>query len=79
MNQTDLKEFAKRYTAAWNSQDPSSVAGFFAENGSLSVNGAPAVGRAAITGVAEGFMTGFPDMELVLDKVEIQSGQASYH
>ena len=24
-------------------------------------------------------MTGFPDMELVLDKLEIQSGQANYH
>jgi len=44
-----LNEFATRYANAWCSQNPESVAAFFAENGSISINnGPPAVGRAAI-------------------------------
>ena len=59
----DLTEFAKRYAEAWCSQNPESVAAFFADNGSLSVNdGPPAVGRAAIAELAQGFMRDFPDM-----------------
>jgi hypothetical protein len=54
-----LRDFAKRYTAAWCSREAASVAAFFAPNGSLSVNGAPAAGRGAITEVAQGFMTRF--------------------
>jgi uncharacterized protein (TIGR02246 family) len=72
-------DFAKRYTAAWCSRNPPSVAGFFAPNGSLSVNGAPAVGRRAITEVAQGFMTAFPDMQLLMDNVLIQGDRAVYH
>lgn len=41
---TQLRDFAKRYTAAWNSQNAASVAAFFAPSGLLSVNGVPAVG-----------------------------------
>jgi hypothetical protein len=53
----ELTKFAQRYAKAWCSQNPKSVAAFFAENGSLSVNGGPpAVGRAAIAEVARGFM-----------------------
>jgi hypothetical protein len=32
------KEFAKRYAKAWCSQNPDSVAAFFAERGSISIN-----------------------------------------
>jgi hypothetical protein len=50
-----ITTFAKRYAQAWCSQNPESVAAFFAENGSLRVNqGPPAVGRAAIAEVAQG-------------------------
>jgi hypothetical protein len=65
-----LYDFATRYTAAWCSQDPARVASFFAPNGSLKVNDAvPAVGRDAITGVARGFMSAFPDMRVLMDEV----------
>lgn len=68
MNLTELNEFSKRYAKAWTSRNPSSVAAFFAEQGSLSVNdGPPAVGRQAITEVARGFMTTFPDMQVTFD------------
>ncbi len=67
----DMKSFATRYTAAWCSQDPASVAAFFAENGSLKINdGAPSVGRAAITEAARGFMSAFPDMVVEMDGLE---------
>ena len=74
-----LRDFAARYTAAWCGQNAASVADFFAPNGSLSVNGAPAVGRAAITEVAQGFMTAFPDMQLLMDDILIQGDRANYH
>jgi len=74
-----LRDFAKRYAAAWCSRDATSVAAFFAPNGSLSVNGALAAGRGAITEVAQGFMTAFPDMELLMDDVGIEGDRATYH
>ena len=74
-----LQNFATRYTAAWCSQNAPSVAAFFAPNGSLSVNGAPAVGRRAITEVAQGFMTAFPDMQLLMDDVLLQGDRGVYH
>lgn len=67
---SDLEGFARRYAEAWCSQKPESVASFFAEAGSLSVNAdGPAVGRAAITEVARGFMTAFPDMVVTMDEL----------
>jgi len=79
MTPDELRDFANRYTAAWNSQNPASVAAFFAENGTLFVNGTPSQGREAITAVAEGFMTAFPDMVLILDQLDIQPNHATYH
>ena len=74
-----LKDFAKRYTAAWCSQNPASVATLFAPNGSLSVNGSPAAGRHAITEVVQGFMSAFPDMQLLMDGIRLQGEVAEYH
>ena len=70
MNQTKLTDFATRYAAAWSSQNPVSLASFYTENGSLTVNGgAPSVGRPAISAAARGFMTAFPDMVVKLEQV----------
>jgi len=67
----DMNSFATRYTAAWCSQDPASVAAFFAENGSLRINdGAPSVGLAAITEAARGFMKDFPDLVVEMDGLD---------
>jgi SnoaL-like domain len=78
----ELTEFAQRYAEAWCSQNPQSVAAFFAENGSLTVNdGPPAVGRAAIAEIARGFMRDFPDMIVTMDKVSLEGrdgGRSSY-
>ena len=68
--QTRLREFAQRYTAAWCSQDAPSVAKFFSPEGSLTINGGtPAVGREAITQAAQGFMTAFPDLVVMMDNL----------
>ncbi|MDX1403497.1 MAG: selenium-binding protein SBP56-related protein [Woeseiaceae bacterium] len=76
----ELREFATRYTAAWNSQDPASVAAHYAEDGSLTINdGEPSVGRAAITRAAQGFMTAFPDMVVTMDDLKLEGDQAIYH
>ena len=74
-----LQEFANRYTVAWNSGNPENVAGFFAEDGTLSVNGQANEGRDAIARLAHGFMTAFPDMQLLNDKLEILPEAIHYH
>lgn len=80
MEQGDLTVFATRYAAAWSSQDPDSLAAFYAEDGSLTVNGgAPSVGRAAVRATAAEFMSGFPDMLVVMDSVVGQGTHALFH
>jgi predicted ester cyclase len=75
-----LTEFAKRYAEAWCSHNPERVAGFFGENGSLSVNaGPPAVGRAAIAEIARGFMHDLPDMIVTMDDVKRGSDGTKFH
>ena len=74
-----LRGFAQRYTAAWCSQDAASVAAFFAPNGSLCVNdNDPAIGREAITDVAQRFMSAFPDLEVLMDDFVVDGDQAVY-
>jgi len=69
--QTEMKQFAKQYTAAWCSQDPARVAAFFAESGSLTINGGtPYVGRAGLTEAARSFMTGYPDMVVEMEGLD---------
>ena len=70
MKQAELNDLGTRYAAAWSSQNPASLAAFYADSGSLTVNdGAPSVGRAAITATAQAFMTGFPDMLVKMEQV----------
>jgi uncharacterized protein (TIGR02246 family) len=75
-----LLELARRYTAAWCSQDPASVAAHYAPDGSLTINdGPPSVGRAAITEAAQGFMTAFPDMQVLMDDLVTKDSRTEYH
>jgi predicted ester cyclase len=79
MKDEQLRAFAGRYTAAWCSQNAASVAEFFAENGSLAINGGPpSVGRLAITAAAQEFMTAFPDMLVTMDAIVIDGPTAVY-
>ena len=80
MDFADLSEFAAAYAKAWCSQNPESVAKFFAERGSISINdGPPAVGRAAIAREAQAFMTTFPDMIVTFDKLEPRGDRTAFH
>lgn len=80
MEENQLLDFARRYTAAWCSQHASSVAAFFATDGSLSVNdNPPAVGRPAITAVAKSFMTAFPDLHIAMDQLLPRGDRTEYH
>ena len=75
----NMKDFATRYTAAWCSQNPARVASFFAENGSLTINGGtPSVGRAALTEAASSFMTAFPDLVVTMDRLDRVGDQYHY-
>lgn len=70
MDDAQLREFGARYAAAWSSQSAARLAAHYTEGGSLKVNQeAPALGRAAITAKAQGFMTAFPDMLVSMDEV----------
>jgi SnoaL-like polyketide cyclase len=82
MNSTldQLREFAIRYTAAWCSQNPESVAAFFSPNGSLKVNdNSASVGRMAITEVARRFMTDFPDLKISMNELLLRVPRVEYH
>lgn len=80
MDAERARELGAEYTAAWNRLDPAGVASFHDENSSLKVNDAePAVGRQAIADVAQGFMTAFPDMVLVMDSLRVTETGAEYH
>jgi uncharacterized protein (TIGR02246 family) len=75
-----LRDFAKRYTAAWCSQNPAAVAAHFASQGSLTINnGVPSIGRAAITAAAQSFMTAFPDIQVQMDDLVIEGDAVIYH
>ncbi len=76
----ELEDFARRYTAAWCSGDPASVAAFYAPHGSLTINGGtPSVGTAGITEAARGFMEAFPDMQVLMDGIRIGDDAVEYH
>ena len=80
MDAERLQELGTAYTAAWNRLEPTGVASFHNETSSFKVNDAePAVGREAIAEVAQGFMTAFPDMELVMDSIVATETGAEYH
>ena len=79
MDTTQLRDFATRYTAAWCSQNPASVAEFFAECGTLKINdGDPSVGRAAIAADAQSFMAALPDIVLGMDGISLDGEHAIY-
>lgn len=79
MSATDRTEFATRYAAAWSGQDPVAFGAFYAESGSLVVNGSASVGRTAIVETARAYMAAFPDMAVRLDSLREESGATVFH
>jgi len=75
-----MVEFGQEYTNAWNSKKPVKMASFYAEDGTLAVNGGtPAVGRKQIAETAQSYMEAFPDMELTMDSLTVENGKYRFH
>ena len=79
MSNDDLTDFATRYAAAWSGKNPVAFAAFYDERGSLIVNGAPSVGREAITATARAYMSAFPDMVVKLDSLRHEKDRTIFH
>lgn len=76
----DLNLFAHTYAQVWGSKRPEFVAMFFEEDGSLQVNDSdPALGRNAISDVAQSFMTQFPDMNVSFDSLVHKNNVVEFH
>jgi hypothetical protein len=75
----DRTNFATRYAAAWSGQDPVAFGAFYEDSGSLIVNGAASVGRAAIVETARSYMAAFPDMKVRLDSLREETGSTVFH
>lgn len=74
------QRFALEYTTAWCSQNAASVASFFSPDGSLTINnGTPSIGRAAITAAAQSFMSAFPDLRILMDRIIERDDRTEYH
>jgi len=71
----ELNDFAACYAKGWCSQNPESVAAFFAEDASLMVNGGPPTPALEI---ARGFMRDFPDMTVTF-KLEPRADRIAFH
>lgn len=77
---SQMAGFAEAYAQAWSSGEPAAVAGFYEKDGVLVVNaGAPAEGRDAITEVAAGFMTAFPNLVVRFDRLTEEGDRTAFH
>jgi len=77
---SELNDFATRYAAAWSSQNPTRLASFYADHGSLIVNSkTPATGREAIAAKARAFMQAFPDMVVTMDSIRHERDRVVFH
>ncbi len=74
-----LQTLASEYALAWSSGNPAEVAGFFAADGTISVNrGEAAVGTRAITEMAAGFHAAFPGLEFRCDLMRCAGHRAVF-
>ena len=78
MNAAQLHDFATRYTAAWCSQDPATVAKFL--DAWLRVNEkAPVLGRQEITELVRSLMNAFPDLRVIMNDLRLHPGCAEFY
>ncbi len=77
---TAYETFARDYAAAWNSHLPERVAGFYAPDGTITINhGEPYRGTAGLVDMASGFMAEFPDIEVTMNGIEEKDGHVVFH
>jgi nuclear transport factor 2 (NTF2) superfamily protein len=76
LNEARLRDFARSYTEAWCSHDPARVAAHFTPGATIAINGGE---PAEITEVARGFISAFPDIEVLMDDVVFKDETVEYH
>lgn len=76
LDQDQLRDFARSYTDAWCSGDPTRVAGHFAPGGTIAINGGPPTEAAE---VARSFMSTFPDLHLLTDDLVVKDDLVEFH
>lgn len=72
-------QIAEMHCAAWTRRDMKAVADRYSETVSFGMNGgAPMTSRSEIADMAEGFMSDFPDLVLVCDRVLVADHHMVY-
>ena len=71
-----IREFARSYTDAWCSHDPTKVAEHFVPGGTIAINGG---GPTEVTEVARSFIDAFPDIQVFMDDVVLNDETVEYH
>ena len=71
-----IEELARSYTAAWCSRDSGRVAGHYVPGGTIAINGGEPAG---IQEVAQSFVAAFPDIEVIMDDLELKGDVVAYH
>jgi len=75
-DQDQVRDFARSYTEAWCSHDPTRVAEHFVPAGTIAINGGAPT---EVTEVARTFMTAFPDIQLFMDDVVFKDDTVEFH
>lgn len=71
-----IREFARSYTDAWCSHDPTKVAAHFVPGGTIAINGGAPT---EVTEVARSFIDAFPDIQVFMDEVVLNDETVEYH
>jgi nuclear transport factor 2 (NTF2) superfamily protein len=71
-----IEDLAAGYTEAWCSRDAARVAAHYSPGGVIAINGGE---PAAIAEVAAGFISAFPDIEVVMDDLVFKGDVVEYH
>ena len=75
----DLAKLADGYTGAWNTGSADAVAGFYAEDGQITINrGDPWLGRTGVRDMAAGFFADVPDLVLSCDGIRAAGTHVVY-
>lgn len=75
-DQARIHEFARSYTDAWCSRDPTRVADHFVSDGTIAINGGDPT---EVTEVARSFIAAFPDIQVFMDDVVLNDETVEYH
>lgn len=77
LNKDKIVDLANSYAKAWTSHDGTAVAGHFAPDGGISVNGgAVAKGTEAIAGITRKLFETFADLHMMCDDIRISGHNA---